>query len=286
MKKIEWPKNLIEELAFRRCIVFIGSGVSATAKNKDNESPDTWGVFINNIKSLMRNTTDDDLMFVEKMLLQENYLLALQTIFDLSDPGDYSKFLKDSFSRGGYFPSEVHDAIKDIDSKVVISTNFDKIYDNLCKEDVYVIYDYQKSKSIIANLKSSERLIIKAHGTIDDTEDIIFTSKKYFEAQAEYPEFYTLLKALFLTKTVLFLGYSINDPDINLVLQTIKNTSNTSCPHYVVMKEGNSKHKIRHWEETYNIRCLEYGPTYDKFNSNIEELRDLVIGLREDFLMP
>ena len=38
-----WPDNLVEELAYRRCLIFLGSGISATAKNDAGESPDTWG---------------------------------------------------------------------------------------------------------------------------------------------------------------------------------------------------------------------------------------------------
>ena len=42
-----WPDNLVEELAYRRCLIFLGSGISATAKNDAGESPDTWGAFLN-----------------------------------------------------------------------------------------------------------------------------------------------------------------------------------------------------------------------------------------------
>lgn len=42
-----WPDNLVEELAYRRCLIFLGSGISATAKNDAGESPDTWGAFVN-----------------------------------------------------------------------------------------------------------------------------------------------------------------------------------------------------------------------------------------------
>lgn len=41
-----WPDNLVEELAYRRCLIFLGSGISATAKNDAGESPDTWGAFL------------------------------------------------------------------------------------------------------------------------------------------------------------------------------------------------------------------------------------------------
>ena len=60
---------------------------------------------------------------------------------------------------------------------------------------------------------------------------LIFTAKQYYQAQEKYPEFYHLMTALFLTHTVVFLGYSINDPDINLLLLFLHNTANTSYPH-------------------------------------------------------
>jgi hypothetical protein len=282
MNKIHWPENLIEELAYRRGILFLGSGVSATAKNDKGESPETWNGFLRKIKDLIKNPNQVDLDFIEKMLDQENYLMALQAIHDLSDSGAYSKYMKDTFARGKFIASNVHKAIKKINSKIVITTNFDKIYDNLCNDDLYVKYDYQKTKSIISNVKSPENIIIKAHGTIDDTNEIVFTSEQYYTTQEKYPEFYSLLKALFLTNTVLFLGYSLNDPDINLVLQSFPNTSNSSAPHYIVVKEGTSQHVIKHWEKTYNVRCLEYGPSYDNFEENIEELQELVASLRAE----
>ncbi|MEC1478879.1 SIR2 family protein [Bacillus haynesii] len=286
MSKIDWPENLIEEIAYRRSILFLGSGVSATAKNDDGNSPETWGDFLQNIKSLITNPKQEDMEYIDRMIDQENYLLALQAIYDLCDTGAYSKYLKDNFARGGFKPSLVHKAIKDIDSKIVITTNFDKIYDNLCNQPQYVIYDYQKTKSIISNIKSPENVIIKAHGSIDDTDEIIFTAKQYFEKQQLFPDFYSLLKSLFQTYTVLFLGYSLSDPDINLVLQTIRNTSNAASPHYIVVKKGISRHLMKHWEETYNIRCLEYGPDHEKFGENIEELKNLVLGLRDERQIP
>lgn len=286
MSKINWPGNLIEEIAYRRCILFLGSGVSATAKNEEGQSPATWGKFLENLKNEIIRPQPEDIEFIDRMLAQENYLMALQAIYDLSDPGAYSKYLKDNFSRGRYNPSPVHEAIKEIDSKIVITTNFDRIYDNLCSEEHYVKYDYARTNSIISNIKSPENIIIKAHGSIDDTQEIIFTSKQYYEKQELHPEFYSLLESLFQVNTVLFLGYSLSDPDINLVLQSIRHTSNPSAPHYIVVKDGISKHIIKHWEETYNVRCLEYGPSYNNFEENIEELKNQVLGLREERQIP
>ena len=92
-----WPDNLVEELAYRRCLIFLGSGISATAKNDAGESPDTWGAFLDNVKSKMKNPSDDDKKFVEDMLKKQNYLLALQAISDLCDSGEYSNYLKNQY---------------------------------------------------------------------------------------------------------------------------------------------------------------------------------------------
>lgn len=72
-----WPDNLVEELAYRRCLIFLGSGISATAKNDEGESPDTWGAFLDNVKSKMKNPSAEDEEFVGDMLRKQNYLLAL-----------------------------------------------------------------------------------------------------------------------------------------------------------------------------------------------------------------
>ena len=281
-----WPDNLVEELAYRRCLIFLGSGISATAKNDDGESPDTWGAFLDNVKSKMKNPSGDDKKFVEDMLKKQNYLLALQAIADLCDSGEYSNYLKSQYLRGKYKPSKVHELIKDLDSKIVVSTNFDKLYEGLCHEPEYITFDYTDTRSIIGSIKAPENIIIKAHGSIDDTEKLIFTAKQYYQAQEKYPEFYHLMTALFLTHTVVFFGYSLNDPDINLLLQFLHNTANSSCPHYMIDKKGNKPQLVKHWKDTYNVSLLEYGDDYSCLESSLEELRDLVVDLREERGMP
>lgn len=281
-----WPDNLVEELAYRRCLIFLGSGISATAKNDDGESPDTGGAFLDNVKSKMKNPSGDDKKFVEDMLKKQNYLLALQAIADLCDSGEYSNYLKSQYLRGKYKPSKVHELIKDLDSKIVVTTNFDKLYEGLCHEPEYITFDYTDTRSIIGSIKAPENIIIKAHGSIDDTEKLIFTAKQYYQAQEKYPEFYHLMTALFLTHTVVFFGYSLNDPDINLLLQFLHNTANSSCPHYMIDKKGNKPQLVKHWKDTYNVSLLEYGDDYSCLESSLEELRDLVVDLREERGMP
>ncbi|MGG1864728.1 SIR2 family protein [Bacillus safensis] len=280
----EWPDNLVTELAHKRCVIFLGAGISATAKNKDGNSPLTWGAFINEIKSIPNGNS---LHYIDEMIEQKNYLPALQAILDDTDPGRYSNFLKEKFQRPEFLPSPVHEAVKELNSKIVVTTNFDKIYDRLCFEHGYVIVNYNDPiGKMVSTIKSPENLVIKAHGTIDDIDNIVFTERQYYEAKEQQPGFYKMLNALFLTHTVLFLGYSLNDPDINLLLETASNSMSKSSPHYIVIEEGAQKEKIRYWQNCYNIYALEYGPNYTHLPAKIEELKNLVATERIEKSLP
>lgn len=281
-KKIDWPENLIEEIANRRCVIFLGSGISATAKDDRGQGPRTWGAFLEGAISLTRG----DNTFIDKMLSQENYTMALQVIHDNCDKGQYARYLRSEYNKPNLNASNVHKYIKEIDSKIVVTTNFDKIYENICNYHGYSVCSYKESEKIISNIKTSDNLIIKAHGTIDDPDNIIFTKRQYYNARMNHSEFYNVLKALFLTNTVVFLGYSLNDPDINLILEDVANSGSPSTPHYIVIKEGVDDNIKKHWEESYNIYCLEYGPSYDNLDENIEELKDSVLQFREKRRIP
>lgn len=279
--QINWPDNLVEEIAYRRCVLFLGAGISATAKNDQNESPKKWGEFIIEAKSLINpQVNQEKIDFVDKMLSQGNYLLALQTIADYADPGRYGHFLRQSFSRPNFRASTTHSIIKEIDSKIVVTTNFDKIYDNLCNDHGYTIARYDEFQKMLNSIKSTENLIIKAHGTIDDLDSLIFTQRQYYEIKKKHPIFYNILNSLFMTNTIVFLGYSLNDPDINLVLELVANSSSPASPHYVVLKQGIDEEIKRHWRDCYNIYALEFGPMYEDLEQNLLELQDKVASYR------
>lgn len=277
-----WPEKLIEELAYRRCILFIGSGISATAKNSEGESPKTWGELLKAAKIKYEDRiSEENLLFIQEMMEVKNYLMAVQAIQDSIGKSEFIYFLKNELSRKGFQASSIHELIRDIDSKIVITTNFDKIYDSICDQQYYLVFDYEDTKGIIEGIKSPEYVIIKAHGSIDRSESIIFTAEQYYKAQTKYSNFYQLLSALFLTHTVVFLGYSLQDPDINLVLQFISAYTNNSSPHYLVCTEGTPIPLKRHWQESYNVSLIEYGKAYGELEEAIKILKSCVFEMRE-----
>lgn len=275
---IDWPDFLVQELAERRCIIFLGSGVSASSKNDKNESPKSWSQFL--VTALGFIKEDEDKNFINGLIKEKNYLLALQCIYDQIDNGTYSRFLQKEFSEPNFQPSEIHKDVVLIDPKILITTNFDRIYEKTCFDDGHSIVTYYDSSNLPDVIRSSQRIIIKAHGTIDNIGKMVFTKRQYYDAKKNFPEFYMILSALFMTNTVLFLGCGLNDPDVNLILENINATTRALNPHYIVTLNDIHPNIERDWLNSYNIFSLKYGPSHEDLPSEIRNLKDLVLGYR------
>ncbi|KTT68597.1 hypothetical protein SB18R_24100 [Pseudomonas oryzihabitans] len=281
---IDWPSTLINEIAKGRCVLFLGAGVSATASNPAGNRPPDWKTFLSAACSLVKDPTKR--AAVDALISEGKLLVALQAIKDLSDQADYHAFLDSHFNSPHFEPSELHRIINALDARIVITTNFDKIYERYCFSapggmDAFKIIDYRAA--ILADeLRSDTRLIVKAHGTIDKIEEMIFTKAQYHEAKRDYPRFYDVLRAIFLTNTIVFIGCGLEDPDILLLLEDVRISGRQSKPHYALIKQGKHEFMIRDWRATYNIAVIEYGPDHDDLKGELQNLLDQVESARAD----
>lgn len=125
-------------------------------------------------------------------------------------------------------------------------------------------------------LRTSDYLIIRAHGHTDETSKLVFTQKQYNKVRCMYSSFYKLLDALILTHTFIFLGCGINDPDIKITLENSNFLYPGTRPHYFVTADGMYEPEIS--KVLFNNRNLEL-LTYenpDGTHSNLlDSLREL-----------
>ena len=283
---INWPNALIVEIARRRCLIFIGSGVTASAiVTNDANRPKTWEVFLRDACSLLKDTTINN--EADSLIESKNYLLALQVIKDHSNTSDYNSYLTHCFNNPNHKPSKLHEVIRDIDSRIVVTTNFDKLYERFC-ESSSSSYAYSIVNHYDNNLgdliRSEQRVIIKAHGTINNLNNMIFTKSQYNEAKRKYIGFYEILKSLFITHTCIFIGCGGDDPDISLVLQDVHIASSSSHPHYFLTKINNfSPAKKRDLKDTYNIEALEYSPDHTALIDDLVALQEQVESYRATY---
>jgi len=278
---INWPRTLVHEIARRRCIFFLGAGVAASSKNAAGQRPKEWKAFLTQASLLV--TLPENKAIVTELIAQNKLLLALQAIASEADPADYQNLLNENFNDATFEPSDLHQVIFNLDSRLVITTNFDKIYEKIClrasTEGFKVIPYY--STSFGDELRSDTRLIIKAHGSIDELQKMIFTKSQYHAAKENHGAFYSILKGLLLTNTCIFVGCGLDDPDVLLLLEDVKITASPSRPHYALLREGSHNHYAKHdLLSCYNVKVLEYGPSHADLVTDLNALLAEVDALR------
>lgn len=256
---MNWPKALVAELAARRCAVFMGAGASAGCQPASGTPPvPTWKRLLESLRDLAPAV---DIPLVNRLIGQEKFLDAAEIIVADVPPADFSRFIRETFDSRRFTPSEIHSVILDIDPKVVITTNYDEIYDLYCRSgdaaDGYNICRYYENQ-LVASLRSPVRTIIKAHGCVSDPSLVILTRSQYFRQRQGFASFFRVLDALFLTHTLFFVGYSLSDPDIQLVLENSNIAAASAHPHYAVIENNTPAPLKRAAELAYNIRFIEF----------------------------
>ena len=78
----------------------------------------------------------------------------------------------------------------------------------------------------------------------------------------------------------MFVGYGLNDPDINLVLQFLHKSTTVSSPHYMITKTGTPKQLKEHWRKVFNVEVIEYGDEYEDLIPAMEYLSERVVSYR------
>lgn len=257
----DWPKALIPELAERRCTLVIGAGVSASCVDEKGERPRTWSELLRLLADLVSDASAraEGLALLDK----ERFLDAAQIFVDAVPTPDFVAFIRREFQQRSFSPSKLVKSLVALDPKVVVTTNYDRIYEAYCEslqqhdKPAYVVRRYYDD-GILDEVRSTTRLLLKAHGCATEPQKIVLSRGQYFEARNRYGPFFKILDSVFLTNTLLFIGSSLSDPDVQLLLENANIAARSSFPHYAVVESGRHPALRRVVRSTYNIELLEY----------------------------
>lgn len=272
---ITWPDYLVEDIARRQTVLFLGAGISKNASSKSGERPPDWKEFLSSVLCRISGDTT----FISQLISENDYLTACEMIVNKLGY-DFYEYAKEKFLRPGYDSHDIHKVIFQLDSRIVATPNVDKIYDTYANQE-------SKSTIIVKNyydddladlIRGQDRLIIKVHGTIDKPKNMIFTRKDYANGRCNYSSFYNILSALTLTHTFCFLGCGLSDPDIRLLLENYTFIYPKCRPHYMVTSEESINNDYRRViKENCNLELL----TYSSINNHLELLESItqLVGL-------
>lgn len=106
----------------------------------------------------------------------------------------------------------------------IITTNFDRYLEHLFPEHL----PYIGQNQLLFNQSYGVGEIYKIHGCVSDPKSLVLTDADYAAYASRNAYLSAKLMTIFLEHPIIFLGYSINDPNIQMIFSDIANCLNES----------------------------------------------------------
>jgi hypothetical protein len=194
------PLELVEQFSRGNGVIFIGSGLSKAAGLPD------WGQLVEALASELPEFPGgadyrDIAQYYEIEFGRNRLVQRVRTALNSVD------------SR----PTMVHEALVALPVSTFVTTNFDGLLEQSFQQ---ARRPYTTVVRVVdANFWSADQAqLVKIHGDLLIPESVVLTSMDYERSLVERPGLVRLLASTLQTHTVLFVGYSVTDPDLRLLL--------------------------------------------------------------------
>src|ERR1022692_2568922 len=204
------PYPIISDIAKGRCLPFIGAGFSKNAALPAGLMMPDWND-LTKILGKQAGTPSGTAPLIVAQRYQDKYgrVQLIEAIRDALHPEKAR-------------PGQAHRAFSRLPFDTVYTTNFD-----LLLEEAYNL-ELRPFRSLVGELQlpfhagRTASSIVKMHGDLRHEEHIIATQNDYDGFLSKYPVVATHLSAMLITRTPLFIGYSLSDPDFNKIREVVK----------------------------------------------------------------
>lgn len=264
MPDSSWADYAVKAAANRSLVVFVGAGVSRSSTNKAGCRPPDWKEFLQTLAKSSRLKTEDEELFWS--LLNSSRLLDAAEILRYAARNSNSR---DAFNRSlrdavegprddPFMPSEWHSTIGRINPSVIITTNYDKIFERA--SNLFYTSRTYMDQGIDSDIRSGVPIILKLHGSIDTPRDIILSRSDYASLHRKGTLALDVVRALMMTRIFLFIGYSLSDPDLQALLQDLFATrlEENETPHLILASDDAPRHDRALLEHCYGVSIVEY----------------------------
>lgn len=200
--------NLRDSIKKKNTILFVGSGVSATLKLP------TWDELISHLANELGYGKELFTHYGDNLELAEYYVLN-----NNNNLGKLRRWMDQNWnvSEEMIQKSKIYETIVNLGFPIIYTTNYDQ-----CLEKAMEHWN-QAYKTIInvddlVELHPSVTQIIKFHGDTSNDGSIVLTESSYFKRLDFESPLDIKLRADMLNKSVLFIGYSLSDINMRLLI--------------------------------------------------------------------
>ena len=205
---------------------FVGAGVSALS------GAPTWKRLIHAISDRFGQARKDEYSSDEYLQIPQMFYYSLG-----ENKEEYYTFVKAQLHSSPMLPNVIHREMLNLNPVSFITTNYDTLL-----EDAAV--QYCQSFKVVSRDEDvptifGDRFILKLHGDFKHN-NFVLKEEDYLNYSDNFKLTETLVKSIFSTNTVVFIGYSLNDYNIKLILNWTKTLLKDSFREPIFLYVGSS----------------------------------------------
>ncbi len=214
MKKVRLPEELVDEVTSFNCVLFAGAGVTT-------EQTYLRSTFLDLVREKCK---------YPKRAKKQSFPEVMQYYCEKLDGGRKNRLIREIIEWIGFFSAEGEpnrDATRFFREiaripffRTIVTTNWDPF----CERTVNVLVPMVEDQDI-PFWDENKRQVLKIHGCVTRPHTIVATLDDYNACMKDRSRgaVFTKLRDLMATKTFIFVGYSVKDPDFRLIYDEVIN---------------------------------------------------------------
>lgn len=284
----EIPVNLKKSVQSGNLIPFVGAGVSRNVKFRGMQDEEKhfplWHDLVRTGAEVLRPIKNLEAeAIIAQLRTDQPDLLALATkLREQMGPSSWARCLRDQlnppFARINQESLQIARLIWGLQSSLIVTTNYDKVLQWACPQPQdmeRIITDEPFHLSKIHSEQHASPLVWHIHGHIECPDAMVLTSSDYqtlYDSQEERSErVRTTLGQLFLTKSLLFVGFGMQDPKINDLMTHFSSVfKQYGMDHFMLVRQQDvpATQTLLHTAGLENIHIV----TFEAFGAPLERL--------------
>jgi hypothetical protein len=254
------PAGLRQSYGAGRCAVLVGAGASKGA------GLPLWGELLNKMidSAVAHNliTKEREAEYRKLATEKDKFLMVASGLKD-DLRSHFDQFIEETFVAPKPQPTPLHEALVALDKlQFVLTTNYDTLLERSFRRrdgDVSVC-TFSDAGEVQRRLSRREFFILKAHGDATKlSNEIVLTDVDYRKLLFGQRAYQSLLSAMFTMFTFVFVGASMADPEISLLLSYIADSfsPNAGPTHYALMAaEDVTEVEKDRWFKDFKIQLI------------------------------
>lgn len=226
---------------------FVGAGVS-----KLSNVP-TWHELTDKFCDALGIEKKDNYTNEDYLKIPQKYYYSIH-----QDANKYYEFVSNALTPETELKTNcIHKMIYYLNPASIITTNFDNLLEKAAVESL-CNYKSVACESDISGI-NGDKFILKLHGDLEH-KNIVLKDEDYLNYSENYKLIETLLKSIFSTNTVVFVGYGLNDYNVKLILNWAKSLLKDSFNKPIFLYTDTDKLTFTDllYEESRGLNVIQY----------------------------